>query len=104
MVIITNGVITTEVPAGAYKCIFAKQGYYPVKVDDAECAEVNKVMDEADANAAFVADIREKPLSQWTKDEVIKYADAVGIDITGTKGPNEAKQIIRKHMQDHPEN
>lgn len=103
MVTITNGTIVADVPAGAYKCIFAKQGYYPVKVDDVECAEANKVMDEVDANNAFVSDIREKPLAQWTKDEVIKYAEIVGIDISGTKGPNEAKQIIRKYMQDHPE-
>lgn len=96
VVTITNGTITTDVSVGAYNCIFARQGYYPVKVDDAECSGINKAMD---ANEEFVSGLNEKPLSQWTKDEVIKYAEINGIDIAGTKGPNEAKQIIRNYMQ-----
>ena len=101
MVRITNGDIVTDVPAGAYESIFAKQGY---RIVDSGCADgVTKMSDEISEDDKFVADVVEKPLSQWTKEEVKRYAAIKGIDIAGTKNPTEAKHLIKAFMQEHSE-
>lgn len=100
MVKITNGVRMMEVPAGAFSGIFAKQGYRLVE-DYKEVRSESTSAAEApvDPETKFVEDLKEKPISQWTKDEVRRYAAAVGIDISGTKNPGEAKQLIKAHLE-----
>lgn len=101
MVTITNGIVTADVSNGAFESIFKAQGYRIVGGD----AHIDTGVDnnhEPDENGEFLAHMKEKPLSQWSKDEIRKYAAIKGIDISGTKNPNEAKQIIRIYMQDHP--
>ena len=101
MVTIKNGDNIHVVTEGAYKEIFSRLGYEiisdkeevsietPIDVDD-------NTMSEEDIE--FILGIEEKPISQWSKTEVKKYAELKRIDITGTKNVNEAKAIIKEFL------
>ena len=101
MVTIKNGNNIHVVTEGAYKEIFSRLGYEiisdkeevsietPIDVDD-------NTMSEEDIE--FILGIEEKPISQWSKTEVKKYAELKRIDITGTKNVNEAKAIIKEFL------
>lgn len=100
MVKITNGRDTFEVTEGAFEGIFIHQGF--VKV----LGKVEKVIDEVEIPVVDAEDEfdeleeveNEKPVSQWTKAEVKEFAKANGIDISGTKNVNEAKEIIKQFI------
>ena len=101
MVTIKNGNNIHVVTEGAYKEIFSRLGYEiisdkeevsietPIDVDD-------NTMSEEEMN--FILGVEEKPISQWSKAEVKKYAELKRIDITGTKNVNEAKAIIKEFL------
>ena len=46
----------------------------------------------------FVEEILEKPISQWNKEEVKRFAAIKEIDISGTKNANEAKEIMKSFI------
>ena len=98
MVRITNGVNVFEVTKGAFDGIYSRQGYRLVD----EKAEVNapKAPDalEKSEDDIFVEEILEKPISQWNKEEVKRFAVIKEIDISGTKNANEAKEIIKSFI------
>lgn len=97
MVKCTNGVAVIEVTEGAYNTIFKDQGYRPiadeVKTPVAPVVAPTEGKDEIDS-------LLEKPIGQWSNDEVKAFAEAKGIDITGTKNAKEAKGRIRKFLED----
>ena len=97
MVKITNGVNVFEVTRGAFDGIYSHQGYHildekntkqPVKEENPEKSE----------DEIFVESVLEKPISQWNKDEVKRFAAINEIDISGTKNANEAKDIIKSFI------
>lgn len=93
MVKITNGVNVFEVTRGAFDGIYSRQGYYLFdehKKENDVTVEVEKTEDEI-----FAEELIEKPISQWNKEEVKRFAAIKDIDITGTKNANEAKEIIK---------
>ena len=98
MVKITNGVNVFEVTQGAFDGIYSRQGYTIVgaektaKVEDAQVLEISE-------EDAFLAEIVEKPISQWNKEEVKRFATLKQIDISGTKNANEAKAIIKEVLE-----
>lgn len=98
MVRITNGLNTIEVSRGAYNTIFSKQGFSivdePEKPVDVNPDGSDGMFDED----AFVEEIMEKPISQWTGSEVKKFASIKGVDISGTKNVNEAKERIKSFL------
>lgn len=95
MVKITNGVNVFEVTRGAFDGIYSRQGYTIMNEKAAEGAKTpEKTEDEI-----FVEEILEKPISQWNKDEVKRFAGIKEIDITGTKNANEAKEIIKSFLE-----
>lgn len=100
MVKITNGVNVFEVTRGAFDGIYSKQGYKVVNDKTAkneknnEEPEIPKKTDEE----VFVEEILEKPISQWNKDEVKRFAGINEIDLTGTKNVNEAKELIKSFL------
>ena len=97
MVKITNGVNVFEVSNGAFEGIYSKQGYR--KVDGSKVATpVVPVEPEKTEDELFVENIVEKPLSQWNKDEVKRFAELKSIDITGTKNAGEAKELIKEFL------
>lgn len=100
MVKITNGRDTFEVTEGAFEGIFIHQGFK--KCDEVKTRSID-VIDEVEIPVVDAADEfdeieNEKPVSQWTKAEVKEFAKANGIDISGTKNVNEAKEIIKQFI------
>lgn len=98
MVKITNGIVTFEVTRGAYDGIYSHQGFKPVE----EVAEKKVAADEGVDNRTddekFADELVEKPISQWNKEEVKRFAAIRDIDISGTKNANEAKEIIKQFL------
>ena len=102
MVKITNGVNVFEVTRGAFDGIYSRQGYVILNENEA----VEAVLDASAVDAPektedekFIDEIIEKPISQWSKDEVKRFAALKEIDITGTKNANEAKEIIKSFIE-----
>lgn len=105
MVKITNGINVFEVTSGAYEGIYRHQGYQIVDeqkerdfIPEGVTEKVGPTADEI-----FVEELQKKPISQWNKDEVKRYAAVKEIDIKGTKNVNEAKEIIKKAINEGDE-
>lgn len=97
MVKITNGKVIFEVTRGAFDGIYSRQGFTIIGKeipDSEESVEPTKSEDEI-----FVEEILEKPVSQWNKDEVKRFATIKEIDIAGTKNAGEAKEIIKAFLE-----
>lgn len=99
MVKITNGVNIFEVTRGAFDGIYSRQGYTIVNENNAVSHVVVKAKPEKTEDEEFVDEIIEKPISQWSKDEVKRFAALKEIDIAGTKNVNEAKAIIKDFIE-----
>lgn len=103
MINITNGINEFEVSRGAYESIFRKQGYSIVVDTETEVVENNK--DAAAAEPAKQVDkdaeaLMEKPISQWTKNEVKSFIDKKKIDVSGITSFNEVKDRVRKYIEE----
>lgn len=103
MINITNGINEFEVSRGAYESIFQKQGYSIVVDTETEVVEDNK--DAAAAEPAKQVDkdaeaLMEKPISQWTKNEVKSFIDKKRIDVSGITSFNEVKDRVRKYIEE----
>ena len=99
MVKITNGKNIFEVTRGAFDGIYSRQGYTILNEQvpgQQEIQEPEKIEDEV-----FIDEIIEKPLSQWNKDEVKKFAALKGIDISGTKNAGEAQELIKTFLEEN---
>ena len=97
MVKITNGIVTFEVTRGAYDGIYSHQGFKPVEVAEKKVA-ADKDVDNRTDDEKFADELVEKPISQWNKEEVKRFAAIRDIDISGTKNANEAKEIIKQFL------
>ena len=95
MVKITNGVNVFEVTRGAFDGIYSRQGY---KLVDEKAEAKAPEAPEKSEDDIFVEEILEKPISQWNKEEVKRFAAIKEIDISGTKNANEAKEIIKSFI------
>lgn len=119
MVKITNGIgAPIEVTRGAYEGAFKSLGYYPVDEtgnaqeapDAATGHNAEQLVDtdstpdddgnEDNGNEDEFEELIQKPIGQWTKQEVRDFAAANSIDISGTKNAGEAKAIITKYLQE----
>jgi hypothetical protein len=97
MVIITNGSTVFKVTQGAYESIFSKHGYF---VHELESDIDGKIHDDDEmAEDGFIKAIEEKPIAQWTKHEVKRYAESCNVDISGTKSIAEAKNVIKQFLE-----
>ena len=98
MVKITNGMNVFEVTRGAFDGIYSRQGYRLVdEKDEAKTPEAYAAPEKSEDDI-FVEEILEKPISQWNKNEVKRFAAIKEIDISGTKNANEAKEIIKSFI------
>lgn len=109
MIKITNGTDVYDVTRGAFETIYKPMGFYefdgePVEhvddivddvVDEQEPGVEPEAEDEQSEDDAWCNELEKKPIGQWNKTEVKKYASIKGIDITGTKSINEAKDRIK---------
>lgn len=128
MIEITNGEVTSKVPYTAYESQYKKLGFRPVsdsgveekkdvtpvedktpvkEVKEAKEVKENEVSSEDDEDVndeneddAFVEDILEKPLSQWTPDELKKFAEIKDIDTSKAKKVSDARAIIKKYLDE----
>lgn len=98
MVKITNGVVTFEVTRGAYNGIYSHQGFKPVDEVAEKKVATNEDVDNRTDDEKFADELVEKPISQWNKEEVKRFAAIRDIDISGTKNANEAKEIIKQFL------
>lgn len=96
MVTITNGVKTFDVPAGAVNG-FKTAGFKLVNGKSKKKAEKEPAIDEQ-SEQEQQDDLLEKPLTKWTKDEIKEFAASNGIDISGTKNANEARELVKKFL------
>lgn len=99
MVKITNGINVFEVTDGAYESIYRHQGYQVIGGSEDSYFVPGLSEERKTADEMFIEELQEKPISQWNKDEVKRYADARGINLKGTKSVNDAKEIIKKTME-----
>ena len=98
MVKITNGINVFEVTKGAFDEIYVRQGYSFIEDEKHIIEDVNKEPEKTTEDELFIEGILEKPISQWNKDEVKKFAELKQIDITGTKNAGEAKDRIKEFL------
>ena len=106
MIKITNGSEVYQVTNGAYETVYKPMGFVPIDgavVEDDVVVDEESVSDEewteaesdVDEDAAWCEELKKKPIGQWNKSEVKRYAEIRDIDITGTKSINEAKDRIK---------
>lgn len=98
MVKITNGIVTFEVTRGAYDGIYSHQGFKPVEEVVKKKVAADEDVDNRTDDEKFADELVEKPISQWNKEEVKRFAAIRDIDISGTKNANEAKEIIKQFL------
>ena len=99
MVKITNGKNIFEVTRGAFDGIYSRQGYTVLDENKAFDVIENSKVTEKSEDEKFIDELLEKPISQWNKEEVKRFAVLKEIDITGTKNVNEAKEIIKNFIE-----
>lgn len=122
MIEITNGEVTSKVPYTAYELQYKKLGFRPVsdsgveekkdvtpveeehEEEDANVVVTNVAEEDADeeddVDAAFVEDILEKPLSQWTTDELKEFVRIKDIDTSGAKKTSEVRSIVKAFLEE----
>jgi pyruvate/2-oxoglutarate dehydrogenase complex dihydrolipoamide acyltransferase (E2) component len=111
MVKITNGRNTFTVTNGAYESIYKGQGFSIIDEKKQEKKTTEKVGPKPEPKPVTTEepveetvseneadDLLSKPVSQWSKNEVKKFAADNGIDISGTKNVSQAKDIIKEYL------
>ena len=123
MITITDGSTQYNVTRGAYETIYKGMGFYPVGQEPSVqstggvTAVVESVTSE-ESGPAVMEDtievdgtseveepavsedekwceaIRQKPITQWSKQELKKYADINGVDLSGAKTVNDVRSRI----------
>lgn len=99
MVKITNGINVFEVTKGAFDGIYSRQGYRIIDEHKEAAKQPEKPQaPEKTEDEKFCDELVEKPVSQWNKDEVKRFAAIKEIDISETKNAGEAKEIIKGYL------
>lgn len=97
MVTVTNGVETFKVSSGAAE-IYRDMGFEVVDSVKNHIKKSEEPKIELDGDMLFVNDIKEKPISQWTKEEIRRFANINNIDVDNVKTVKEAREIIKKFL------
>ena len=126
MVTISNGKATFRVTAGAVE-IYKSMGFHvvndkendqikPVEHKEEKAAEDVTSESEADdsdaedegveddTEEAYVTELLEKPLSQWSNEEVKEFVRIKGIDTSGAKKLSQVKDIIKAYLDEQVKN
>lgn len=102
MVKCTNGLKEFEVTRGAFETFFKPNGYTIIKGAKSEQADLQELQDESgestDADIINNNELIEKPIAQWTKEEVKDFAKAYSIDISKTRNVAQAKELIKGYI------
>lgn len=118
MVTITNGRMTHSVTIGAYNTIYKDKGFRIIgkkpnrevkreevveNTDVQEVQSINPVEETAEteeSEAAWVTELLEKPISQWSKEETANFAKEKNIDTSYARKLSEAKDIIKEWLDE----
>lgn len=128
MVRITNGDVTSRVPYSAYISLYRRIGFTivdetqdaekpkqnvdttkpapkkePELEDEQETAsqsDVPDVDDTSNEDEEFLKDILEKPLSQWSKDELQRFVKINEIDISGVTKTSEVRSLVKGYLDE----
>ena len=126
MVTISNGKTTFRVTAGAVE-VYKSMGFHvvddkendqikPVERKEEKVAEDVAGEPEADGSdaedegveeyteEAYVTELLEKPLSQWSNEEVKEFVRIKGIDTSGAKKLSQVKDIIKAYLDEQVKN
>ena len=98
MVRITNGVKEISVPEGAVK-VYKNMGFRIVGEKSVSQPKVKKVEEKKNDSISLEV-ILEKPISQWNQEEVKEFAAAKGYDVSNAKSLKEARNIIKKALEE----
>lgn len=102
LVKITDGVKNIEVTEGAYNGIYKNLGFYPINEDaKVDKEEEDNTPPELTENEIFVNELMEKPISEWSKAEIKRFAELKEIDISGTQNAGQAKEIISTWLEEN---
>ena len=94
MIEITDGKHVISVTNGAFETIYKRHGYWRYFED--EEGNGDSIQSALTEDEIFARDLEEnKPISQWNKEEVERYATVMGIDLSGTRSVRERKARIR---------
>ena len=126
MVTISNGEATLRVTAGAVE-IYKSMGFHvvddkendqikPVEHKEEKAAEDVAGEPEADGSDAedegveddteetYVTELLEKPLSQWSNEEVKEFVRIKGIDTSGAKKFSQVKDSMKTYLDEQVKN
>lgn len=104
MLRITNGEKTLLVAEKVYENTFKPMGWEPEDKEEAVQETIEKDGEDIEnpertEDELFVEKVLEKPLSEWSKEEVKKFAGIKDIELKGTKSAAEAKNRIRAFLE-----
>lgn len=103
MIKITNGVNEFLVPEGAYEHMFKQQGYTIVGDEQEVEAEVETEAEiegfQSDEVEAETDKLDEKPVSQWSKQELKFYCDKHEISLEGVARTEDVRERVLKFQE-----
>lgn len=121
LVKISNGIVTNIVSRAAYEEQFKRLGFDIVEdsavvqkpaaivvPDVEEIPEPEEVVDESvdvpeeqeTSDDDFVEELLEKPISQWTNDELKEFVKIKKIDTSSVKKTSEVRNIVKKYLEE----
>lgn len=96
----------TLIPEGALEA-YRSLGFYTEKdeelvnsgfVQEEQVVTNSYVPEELSEDEEFKLSVERKPIQNWSKEEVKKYAAIENISLAGTKSAAEAKDIIKEYL------
>lgn len=70
--------------------------------EDSDVEDEESGMSKEDA--AYIEELLEKPLSQWTNDEVKEFVRIKGIDTSGAQKVSQVRGIIKTYLEEEQKN
>lgn len=94
-----NGAGTVRTVPGSVIAQYERMGYTKYNESKAHSFEDVRHEIEPENIPAVESDVLDKPLAEWTKEEMKEYALANNIDLSSAKKVTEVREIIRTHME-----
>ena len=99
MIKITNGINEFLVPEGAYEYMFKQQGYTIVGDEQEVETEAEIEGFQPDEVEVDTDKLDEKPVSQWSKQELKLYCDKHEISLEGVARTEDVRERVLKFQE-----
>jgi len=102
-----NGATFLTVSRSAFEDVFRRQGYVPVETADSRQQTAADASEKSEDDL-FRESVEAKPISQWTADELRRYAGLVGLEAADGRRQtvpelrSAIKAVIDGKTEDHP--